>query len=106
MPEKDLNNYVSLQYIWVPILSILGTIVSYAAKVKRGESSWSNIREVVGEQFTGVFVGVVTFFACEASGFQPLWTAVMVSITSQMGSRAIDLFETMLKKFLEKRMGK
>jgi len=61
MPEKDLNNYVALPYLWVLFLSIWGGVVSFAGKVRRGETRWLNIMELVGEIFTSGFAGAMTF---------------------------------------------
>jgi hypothetical protein len=39
------------------------------------------------------FVGVLTFFFCEAGNIEPLMTAVIVGISSHMGAIAIFLFQ-------------
>jgi hypothetical protein len=104
MPEKDLNNYVALPYIWVLLLSMWGGVVSFAGKVKRGETRWLNIMELAGEIFTSGFVGCLTFLICESAGINPLLTAFFVGLSGHMGTRALFMFEKFMEKLAKKRL--
>jgi len=104
MPEKDLNNYVALPYLWVLFLSIWGGVVSFAGKVRRGETRWLNIMELVGEIFTSGFAGAMTFLICEATGMNQLLSACMVGIAGHMGARTIFMLEKMLEKKLNDKL--
>lgn len=106
MPEKDPNTYLSIQYAWVLLLSSVGAIVSFAAKVKRGETRWLNLMELVGEICTSGFVGALTFLACEGAGISQIWSAVLVGISAHMGTRAIYMAEQAAQGFADKRLGK
>lgn len=102
MPEKDLNNYVAIPYIWVLLLSVWGGVVSFAGKVRRGETRWMNIMELVGEIFTSGFVGAMTFLLCEATQMNGMLTAFFVGVSGHMGARAIFMLEKIIEKKLSK----
>lgn len=104
MPEKDLNNYVALPYLWVLFLSMWGGVVSFAGKVRRGETRWLNIMELVGEIFTSGFAGAMTFLLCEAVSINSLLTACMVGIAGHMGARTIFMLEKAIEKWATKKM--
>ena len=93
MPEKDPTSYTLLTYLWVCGLSIVGGFVNFAAKVRAGRSTPFNIVELIGELVTSGFVGVVTFFLCEAAGISQLISAALIAISGHMGSRALFLLE-------------
>jgi len=93
---KDPTTYSMLTYLWVFGLSILGGLVSFLRKVKEGHSRVYNVAELIGEIITAAFAGVITFWLCEWSAFDPLVTAAFVGISGHMGSRAIFMFENML----------
>jgi len=101
MPEKDLNTYSLITYLWVTGLSMLGGFVSFARKVQEGKARPFNFVELVGELVTSAFTGLVTFFLCQAAGFGELWTITFVGISGHMGTRAIFLLE----KIFEQRFG-
>lgn len=100
MPEKDPSSYSLLTYAWVVGLSMTGGFVSFFRKVKEGTSRAVNITEFVGEIVTSGFTGVLTFWLCEAAGFDPLITATLVGISGHMGSKVIFLIEQWAEKKL------
>jgi hypothetical protein len=89
MFDKDPSSYSLITYFWVIALAAWGGAVSFINKVKSGDSRAFNITEFIGEIVTSGFVGVLTFWLCEAAGFNPLITAALVGITGHMGSRAL-----------------
>lgn len=101
MPEKDPTNYSILTYMWVFGLSAWGGIVSFFGKVKEGATSKFNFKELIGEVATSAFSGVITFYLCEASGFSPLWTAVLVGVSGHLGTRGIDRMEVIWKNIMD-----
>lgn len=100
-PPKTPDAYPLLTYLWVFGLSFAGGVVSFLRKRRTGEVRPFNVVEFIGELVTSGFVGVITFWLCEASGFPQLVTAAMVGISGHMGSRAIYVLE----KWVEKRFG-
>lgn len=97
---KDPFSYGWAAYVWVIAWASAGGIVSFRQKMKRGEVRAFNISEFIGEIVTSAFVGVLAFWICEFSNVPPLLTAVIVSVSGHMGTRAIFLFEQyMTRKF-------
>lgn len=93
MPEKDPSTYSMLTYAWVIALAIWGGAVSYLRKVRNGVIHRFMMMEFVGEIVTSGFVGVLTFWLCEAANISGLITAAMIGISGHMGSRAIFMIE-------------
>jgi hypothetical protein len=89
MPEKDPLSYNFFIYLYVFGISALAGIVNYIGKVSQGRSKVFCAGELVGEIITSVFVGIMTFYICEASGVTPLLSAALIGLTSHMGTRAI-----------------
>jgi hypothetical protein len=100
VPEKDPFNYSLITYAWVLFLAAWGGAVNFLRKIKSGAVRAFNLTELVGEIVTSAFVGVLTFWLCEASGFHPLITAALVGISGHMGSRGIFALEQLAGKKL------
>ncbi len=95
------ETYPLITYAFVFGLSILGGVVSFMQKLKRGHARAWNVAEFIGELATSAFAGVITFYLCQWSGFSPLLTASFVGISGHMGSRAIAIME----RFFESKFG-
>lgn len=93
MLDKDPSTYPLITYLWVIALASWGGAVSFINKVKTGDARAFNVVELIGEIVTSGFVGVLTFWLCEAANFNPLITAALVGISGHMGSRAMFQFE-------------
>lgn len=93
MPEKNPENYQLLTYLWVLGLSAWGGLVSFYRKMKTGKARPFNVMELLGEIFTSAFVGMITFWICQATGIDQLLTAAFVGISGHMGSRGIGMLE-------------
>ena len=89
MPEKDPLTYGLITYVWVAALSAWGGVVGWIRKRRDGHARPFSFTELVGEIMTSAFAGVLTFWLCEAAGFNPLITAALIGISGHMGSRAI-----------------
>jgi hypothetical protein len=87
--HRDPTTYSLLTYGWVLLLSGWGGVVSFWRKRREGHVRPFNFTELIGEIFTAGFVGMLTFWLCEAAGSNPLITAALVGISGHMGSRAI-----------------
>lgn len=98
MIDKDPTSYELLTYLWVVALSGWGGVANYIRKVRTGQAERFSFMEIVGEIVISAFAGVLTFWLCELSGFQPLLTAALVGVSGHMGSRAIGLLEDKFKK--------
>src|SRR3989338_2056550 len=100
MPEKDPANYSLLTYLWVIAIASWGGVVNFHRKMRAGHARAFNLVEFIGEITTSAFVGVVTFWMCEAGGINPLISAALIAVSGHMGGRAIWQFE----KWAERRL--
>lgn len=97
--QNSPENYSLITYLWVIVLSVWSGMASHIYQVKLGLKSHTLLAMIEDIVISG-FVGVVTFFFCEYGRFDPLLTAVLVGISSHMGTRAIFLFQSyFLDKF-------
>lgn len=97
-PEKTITGYALLTYAWVLALSTWGGLVHYLSKVRAGAIARFNITELIGDMFVSGFTGLLTFWMCEAAGFNELTTAVCVGISGHMGARMIGKLENVMSR--------
>lgn len=97
-PEKTITGYALLTYAWVLALSTWGGLVNYLSKIRAGHIARFNITELIGDMFVSGFTGVLTFWMCEAAGFNELTTAVCVGISGHMGARMIGKLENVMSR--------
>ena len=98
---KDPMTYSVFTYCWVVALSAWGGVIRYLNSIKGKKVP---LREIMFELFisssTSIFVGVITFYLCEAANFAPLWTAVCVAMTGHMGAESLTLLRNLVKRRL------
>lgn len=90
---KQPLSYSLREYAMILGTSLLGGLVSWYAKVRRGEVSVYKISQLVGELCTSAFAGLIAFWICEWAGMAPLLTAALVAISGHAGATAIQWFE-------------
>lgn len=91
---KDPLSYPAKQYGFVLGLALFGGLVSFYAKVRKGEAQALNIMQLVGELTTSAFAGLLCFWLCELAGAPALLAACLVGVAGHMGGRAVAAFET------------
>lgn len=106
MLEKDPSTYSWLTYLWVFGVALWGGTVNYLRKRREGIIPAFSITEFAGELMTSAFAGLITFFLCEAAGFNPMLSAAFIAISGHMGSRAIFMLEKHLQKRFASESGK
>lgn len=83
-----------LTYAWVVLMAAWGGLVRFLNSMRRRKES---LRDALFTLFSGlvtsVFVGVLTFYACESAGFEKLNTAICVAITGHMGAEGIRILQ-------------
>lgn len=94
-------DYPLKQYGFMLGTALFGGLVSWVAKVRKGDAKAWNIMQMVGELATSAFAGLLCFWICEAAGMALAWTVPLVGIAGHMGTRAIGAFE----EFAEKKWG-
>lgn len=98
--QKTITGFALLTYAWVLALSTWGGLVNYLSKIRAGHIARFNLTELIGDMCISGFTGILTFWLCEASGFNELTTAVLVGISGHMGVRLIGKFEQMMSRKL------
>lgn len=98
---KDPFSYPLKQYGFILATALLGGVVSWYAKVRKGEAQPWNLTQLIGELATSAFAGLLAFWLCELSNAPQLLTASLVGIAGHMGTRAISAFEA----FAQQRWG-
>lgn len=90
---KDPLSYPAKQYVFVLGVAMVGGLVSFYARVRKGEVMALNVTQLVGELATSAFAGMLCFWLCELSNAPQLLTASLVGVAGHMGTRAIATFE-------------
>lgn len=98
---KGPLDYSLKQYGMTLAIALLGGLVSWLTKVRKGDASPWNVMQLTGELCTSAFAGLMAFWLCEWSGAPPLLSAALTGIAGHMGTRAIATFED----FAQKRFG-
>lgn len=102
MPFQDPNNFNLLTYVWMIIIAFWGGLVNYLSRVKRGSVSHFSFVELVSELVVSGFSGVITYWLCQATSLDPLYTAACVGIAGHAGGRMIFFIEQLMMKRLER----
>ena len=104
LPKSPLS-YSLREYGLILAIAMLGGFVRWYNAVRRGESAAYDLRTLVGELFTSAFIGILTFWACEAMNVQPLITAALAGMAGHAGVSGLLWAERVLKRFFERRYG-
>lgn len=95
---KDPSSFSWATYCWILFLAMWGGIVRVIREVKLSDKTWVQLILIfIGEMITSGFVGVVTFYGCEAARIPQLYTAMLVSIAGWLGVRALAVLEAVYK---------
>jgi hypothetical protein len=94
MPGKTPESYSIITYLGVVVLAVWGGVVNYIQSTKNGRVF--RISELVGESAISGFVGVLTFYMCEAAELHGLVTAALIGISGHFGGRSIYIIENYL----------
>jgi len=104
LPKSPLS-YSLREYGLILAIAMLGGFVRWYNAVRRGESAVYDLRILVGELFTSAFIGILTFWACEAMSIQPLVTAALAGMAGHAGVTGLLWAERVLKRFFERKYG-
>lgn len=91
---KDPAGYGWMTYLWVCVIAAWGGLVRFLNSMRERKESFSAaLVTLLTGLVTSVFVGVMTFYACEIANFDKLWTAICVAVTGHLGAQAMQIFE-------------
>lgn len=96
--SKDPLNYPLKQYLFILSISLLGGLVGWYSKVRKGQLQATNLMALIGELCTSALSGLLAFYVCEYLNFAPVLTAAIVGVAGHMGTRAINWAEETLKR--------
>ena len=99
--NKAPLDYPLKQYGFILAIALLGGLVGWYAKVRRGEAAPWNVMQLTGELCTSAFAGLLAFWLCEYWSMPPALEAALVGVAGHMGTRAITAFE----EFAQRRWG-
>jgi len=105
-PVKDPLAYPLRQYGFILGMAVFGGVVSWYARVRRGEVGLGSLSALLGELATSALSGLIAFYVCEWAGAPPLLEPAIVGIAGHMGARGIALAEHLAQGWLERRAGK
>lgn len=92
---KDPLSYHWLTYLWVAVISGWGGFVRFLNSMNDSRRDFKrSLLTLFAGLVTSVFVGVITFYACEIANFDKLTTAICVAITGHLGAEAIRMLQT------------
>ena len=90
---KSPLDYSVGQYGFILGIALLGGLVSWWGKVRKGEIQVWSVNSLIGELATSALAGLLCFWICEWAGLAPLLTAALTGIFGHMGTRALTLLE-------------
>lgn len=85
-------------------ISILGALISWIRKVRKGEiPNWS-FGYLVGEMTMAAFTGLIIFWLCEWRGWSMNLTAALCGLGGLMSAKLLSLAEEFTEKMAAKKM--
>lgn len=99
--NQDPLDYPVRQYGFMLGIALLGGLVSWVTKVRKGELSPWSVMQLVGELATSAFAGLICFWLCSWANAPGPLMACLVGVAGHMGTRAIVVFE----QWAERRWG-
>lgn len=96
--DQDPTQITLKQYGFILGVALLGGIVSWVAKVRRGEAAPWAVSAFIGELSTSAFAGLLAFWLCTWAGTPQMLMACIVGVAGHMGTRAIGLLEVWAEK--------
>jgi len=105
IPPRSPLSYSLREYGLILAIAMLGGFVRWYNAVRQGESAAYDLRTLVGELFTSAFIGILTFWACEAMNVQPLVTAALAGMAGHAGVSGLLWAERIMKRFFEHKYG-
>lgn len=108
MPEKDPQAVASmvdqlksyLPFLTTLLLSFWGGTVSHIQKLRKNSASFK-WREYWYDIIICSFAGLLTHFFCRYANIDGWLSAILISISAHMGTRAISKFERLHSKILD-----
>ena len=92
--SKDPTGYSWMTYLWVCVIAAWGGLVRFLNTIRERKESFSAaLFTLLSGLITSVFVGVLTFYACEIANFDKLTSAICIAVTGHLGAQAMQMIE-------------
>jgi hypothetical protein len=85
--------------------AILGGMVGWWIKVRRGELSPWSLSNLIGEMVISAFCGLLTFWVCTAYDVPELMAGTFCGMAGLMGAKGLDWVEKTGKAWAERKLG-
>jgi hypothetical protein len=105
MPHRDPSSYELLTYLWVLFVSLWAGIAHNLKRIAENKETKISPLSLLIDVVISGFVGLITFFLCEAAKMPPMLSAAIIGISAHMGSRALFLLEKTMVKLFKVRTG-
>lgn len=102
---KTPLSYSLQEYGIVLATALLGGMASWYMKVLRGELLAWNLAALIGELCVSAFAGLLAFWLCEYSNFNPLLTSAIVGMSGHAGAKGLNWLEAVGQRMFEKKLG-
>lgn len=102
---KTPLSYSLQEYGIVLATASLGGMASWYMKVRRGELLAWNLAALIGELCVSAFAGLLAFWLCEYSNFNPLLTSAIVGMSGHAGAKGLNWLEVVGQRMFEKKLG-
>lgn len=86
------------EYLAVLVVSLLGGFVSWYTNLKRGGARAAGLVTFIGESFTSVLSGLLTFWLATLADAPKLLLISLVALAGHMGARAIAVLEAVAER--------
>jgi len=103
--HKSPLSYSLREYGVILLIAMVGGFVRWFTAVRKGEANAYSIRVLVGELGTSAFMGILTFWVCEAMAVQSLLTYALAGMAGHVGVAGLMWAERVLEKFFENKYG-
>jgi len=103
--HKSPLSYSLREYGVILLIAMAGGFVRWFTAVRKGEANAYSIRVLVGELGTSAFMGILTFWVCEAMDVQSLLTYALAGMAGHAGVAGLMRVERVLKRFFERKYG-
>ena len=100
--DNFAEKYEWITYAWVILISFWGGVARYMERVSLMPDLKISITGLIGDVVISGFVGLVTFFICEAWKVDRMMSAALIGISAHMGSRGLFLFEKLVIDLIKK----
>lgn len=92
-------------YLFFGLVALLGGLVNWFSRVKRGEAQASNIAQLVGELVTSGVAGLMAWWFMQWMHIDEMLQAPIVGVAGHMGATALQWAEIVLKRRAEAMLG-